>query len=107
LLTASSLQNNSSIYNIENALEGLLSLCALKKQDIPNDLQVVTLGAVIRFPEHFSKVTRFIGGIDYFGMMNSRLKLNSHRIPRSWHSLNTNLPGHMSVGETLKLAGVQ
>ncbi len=94
-------------YIIENALEGLISLCSLKKQEVPEDLQIVTLGAIVRFPEQFSKVTQIIGGNDYFGMMNSRFNLPSHRIPEVWHSLNTGLPGHMSVEETLELAEIK
>ncbi|MDJ0668303.1 MAG: hypothetical protein QNJ61_13515 [Desulfobacterales bacterium] len=94
-------------YVIENALEGLASLCTLKKQDIPRDLQVVTLGAVVRFPEQFSEVTQFIGGVDWFGMMNSRRELERQKISGSWHSLNTRLLGHLSVEEALRLAGVQ
>lgn len=94
-------------YIIENALEGLVSLNALEKYDIPEDLHVVTLGAVIRFPEEFSKVNQFIGDKDYFGMLNSRTKLDQYLVPGSWHSLNTRLPGHLAVEEALELAGVQ
>jgi hypothetical protein len=93
-------------YVIENALEGLISLCRLKNQDIP-ELRVVTLGAVVRFPEEFPEITQCIGGIDWFGMMNSRPQLHPYWIFGSWHSLNTSLPGYISVGDALRLAGVQ
>lgn len=94
-------------YAIENALEGLISMCRSKDQVIPADLHVVTLGAVIRFPEEFVRVTQFIGGIDCFGMMNSRPQLHPRWIYGAWHSLNSHLPGHVSVGDALKLAGVR
>ena len=94
-------------YVIENALEGLVELCKLKHRKIPRDIQIITMGAVLRFPEQFSKVVQFIGSIDWFGMFNSRPGLNPHRIPGAWHSLNTDLFGHMSVGAVLESAQVQ
>jgi len=94
-------------YVIENALEGLISLCTLKKQSIPTDLQIVTLGAVVRFPEEFSDVRQFVGTFDGFGMINSRPQSHPSWIAGAWHSLNTNWVGHMSVKEVLELAGVQ
>lgn len=94
-------------YAIENALEGLTWRCRLEKQVVPADLQVVTLGAVVSHPKEFVRVTQFIGGIDGFGMINSSPFLHPRWINGAWHSLNTALPGHISVGEALKLAGVR
>lgn len=94
-------------YIIENALEGLLSLCKLKKHDVPKEMQVITMGAVIRFPEEFQEVKQYIGGLDFFGMINSRFRLNSSWVPGSWHSLNSSWPGYMSVEEILKRSGVK
>ncbi len=93
-------------YVIENALEGLINLCAFTKEDVPKGIQIVTLGAVVRFPVEFSHVSQFIGGIDSFGMINSRPGLDQTWVAGTWHSLNRNWPGHMSVHEMLQLAGV-
>ncbi len=93
-------------YVIENALEGLSNLCALMDEDLPKEIHVITLGAVVRFPDEFSKVSQFIGGIDGFGMINSRPGLEQTWMTGKWHSLNRNWPGHMSVEEILQLAGV-
>jgi len=56
------------------------------------DLCVVTLGAVIRFPEEFTNVHQFIGQDDLFGMMNSRPLLDCTLVPGAWHTLNTLIP---------------
>lgn len=93
-------------YSIENALEGWLSACKGANKSIPSDLCIVTLGAAIRFATEFASVHQFIGQIDFFGMLNSRLALNCVIVPGCWHSLNSSLPGHLSVEEVLQSAGV-
>jgi len=77
-------------YSIENALEGW--------PGHPDaHLDIVTLGAVIWFPAQFANLHQFIGEIDYFGMLNSRIFVQRIGVPGAWHSLNTALPGHLSV----------
>ena len=81
-------------YSIENALEGW--------SGHPNrHLDIVTLGAVIWFPPEFANLQQFIGDIDYFGMLNSRIFVQRIGVPGAWHSLNTALPGHLSVRAAL------
>ena len=63
----------------------------------------MTLGAVIRFPAEFADVHQFIGQIDSFGMMNSRPFVERFVVPGAWHSLNTLMPGHLSVKDTLQV----
>lgn len=92
-------------YMIENALEGMIRLCQLKKEKLPDQLKIVTLGAVVRFPEAFEKnAAQFIGTLDGFGLINSRLNLNPMKIEGAWHSLNTALPGHLSVEKAVQMA---
>jgi len=81
-------------YSIENALEGWAG---------PSNghLDIVTLGAVIWFPPQFVNLQQFIGDIDYFGMLNSRIFVQRIGVPGAWHSLNTALPGHLSVRSAL------
>ena len=77
-------------YSIENALEGW--------SGPPNGhLDIVTLGAVIWFPPAVANLQQFIGDVDYFGMLNSRIFVQRIGVPGAWHSLNTALPGHLSV----------
>lgn len=65
-------------------------------------LRVVTLGAVTDLPPRFRHVHQFIGEIDWFGGMNSRLQVPHTRIPNAWHHLNTALPFHLPVEAVLK-----
>jgi hypothetical protein len=84
-------------YSIENALEGWSGQ--------PNGhLDIVTLGAVVWFPPEIANLQQFIGNIDYFGMLNSRIFVQRIGVPGAWHSLNTALPGHLSVREALDAA---
>lgn len=94
-------------YSIENALEGWLE--AHKRTDTPvhSALCIVTLGAAIRFPSEFANVHQFIGQIDYFGMLNSRASVERVEVPGAWHSLNTMMPGHLSVKEALQALDVR
>lgn len=81
-------------YSIENALEGW--------PGHPDaHLDIVTLGAVIWFPPEFANLQQFIGEIDYFGMLNSRIFVQRIGVPGAWHSLNTAMPGHLSVRSAL------
>ena len=93
-------------YVIENALEGLVTLSAGKHQRLPVDLQIVTLGAIVRFPEPFRHVNQFIGMLDGFGWMNSRWLIDYSPVHAAWHSLNSMLPGHMNIADALRHAGV-
>lgn len=94
-------------YIIENALEGLIELCELKKQKLPDQLKIVTLSAVVRFPDEFKpNASQYIGTIDLFGFMNSRLNLNPVKIEGAWHSLNRALPGHIPVEKAIRMTGI-
>jgi hypothetical protein len=84
-------------YSIENALEGWAGSPNAK-------LQIVTLGAVIWFPSQFTDLQQFIGDIDYFGMLNSRIFVQRIGVPGAGHSLNTALPRHVSVRDALDAA---
>ena len=84
-------------YSIENALEGW--------SGHPDaHLDIVTLGAVIWFPPEFANLQQFIGDIDYFGMLNSRIFVQRIGVPGAWHSLNAAMPGYLSVGGALEAA---
>jgi hypothetical protein len=93
-------------YSIENALEGWLDLRRDAASPVHVDLHVVTLGAVIWFPPEFAHLHQFIGRIDYFGMLNSRVFVRRIGVPGAWHSLNTSLPGHLSVISALESVDV-
>ncbi len=88
--------------SVENALEGWLASCKTTGAPIHSNLCIVTLGAVIRFPSAFQNVHQFIGQIDYLGIMNSRPLVERVVAPNAWHSLNSAMPGHLSVRQALK-----
>lgn len=94
-------------YSIDNALRGWLAAGKATSVPVPSDLCIVTLGAVIRFPSEFTRVYQFIGQVDFFGMMNSRVALEHVRVPGAWHSLNTMVPGPLAVSEALRAVGVR
>ncbi|WP_422039990.1 hypothetical protein [Roseibium sp.] len=54
--------------------------------------RVVTVGAVTAFPTGFNNCAQYIGDIDWFGGMNSRLKVPHTKVDKAWHHLNTELP---------------
>ena len=92
-------------YSIENAMEGWVT--ASKNESKPSlyDFCIITLGAVVRFPPELTNVHQFIGEIDLFGRMNSRPTLERTSIHGAGHSLNSVIPGSLSVQQALTLAG--
>jgi hypothetical protein len=93
-------------YSIENALRGWLAARGTKADLAPATLCVVTLGAVIRFDPAFRNVHQFIGSVDALGHANSRPGLEAAKLPGRWHSLNSTLPGSISVREALEDVGL-
>ena len=72
--------------------------------DRARSIRVVTMGAVVEFPAGLDKVAQFLGGLDWFGAMNSRLDRGHVAIPKAWHHLNTAAPMHLDVKNVLARA---
>lgn len=87
---------------MDYALEKFAKDFPEKKHKYFDDLHIVSLGAVTDFPPQFTNVYQFLGGIDWFGGLNSRLALNHTKVPSAWHHLNTKLPYHISIESLLK-----
>lgn len=68
------------------------------------NLKIVTLGAVIDLPPQFGKVRQYLGALDWFGGMNSRLHVAHERIPKAWHHLNRGMPYHLDAVATVQRA---
>ncbi len=62
---------------------------------------LITFGAVSTFPSEFEQVRQFIGGIDWFGGLNSRPLEERISVPNAWHHLNTSMPYHLDVIKVL------
>ncbi|GAB0057806.1 hypothetical protein SIID45300_02138 [Candidatus Magnetaquicoccaceae bacterium FCR-1] len=67
-----------------------------------NKLQVVTLGAVTDLPKSCQKKHQFIGTLDWFGGMNSRIGVPFTPVFNAWHHTNTQLPCHLAVEKVLR-----
>jgi hypothetical protein len=87
---------------LDFALERFAGTVAKGTHPYFEQLRVVTFGAVADLPPQFRRVHQFIGGIDWFGGMNSRLDVVHTRIPNAWHHLNTALPFHLPVEDVLR-----
>jgi hypothetical protein len=64
-------------------------------------LRIVTLGAVVDLPKKFKHRHQYIGAVDWFGGMNSRISVDHERVRGSWHHLNRRLPMHLDVPAVL------
>lgn len=76
-----------------------------------DELDVVTVSAVVGVPHNFKKTCQIIGTLDWFGGMNSLPDLlgdmNPATRPRyvenAWHHLNLKLPFRLRLGEALSV----
>lgn len=64
--------------------------------------RIVTTGAVVDLPDGFKNVVQLLGGIDWFGGMNSRIGIDHRPVPNAWHHLNTRIPAHLPLEDTLR-----
>jgi hypothetical protein len=60
-------------------------------------LNIVTMGAVVDIPDRFHRVTQYLGAIDWFGGLNSDLNLPHETVANAWHHLNRSIPRHMDA----------
>ena len=81
-----------------NQLRDLQGADALKPFE---DIKIITAGAVVELPEQLKRVHQYLGGIDWFGGLNSIPGTAHIRVPYSWHHLNTEIPLHMDLSEVL------
>lgn len=64
--------------------------------------RIITTGAIIALPSKFSNAGQYLGAIDWFGALNSRLDVSHKKVGGAWHHLNTALPMHMSFSQVLR-----
>lgn len=65
-------------------------------------VEMLTFGAVSTFSEEFQNVRQFIGGLDWFGGLNSRPLEDRISVPNAWHHLNTSIPYHLDLVKVLQ-----
>lgn len=78
------------------------ALFALERRGRPQRTErpwLVTVSAVITMPQRYvGRIIDVIGGIDWFGALNSRPGLGIEiKVPLAWHHTNTELPFHLPV----------
>ncbi|EXI67929.1 MAG: hypothetical protein AW08_01533 [Candidatus Accumulibacter adjunctus] len=114
--------HSKGCYSIATALDMLVKEKPDDAQDLGKSLKIVTLGAVVRLPSAFSRVTQLLGKLDSFGLANSTGALTDWMlrvlrgniteapfvaVPFATHSLNTRFsPFSLHVDQALDLAGV-
>ena len=70
-------------------------------------IRCITTGAVVEFPNGFDKVAQFLGELDWFGRLNSRLQVAHEPVPNAWHHLNSAIPFNMNLYAILDQADRQ
>ena len=97
------LGHSKGCLSIANALNGYVSYGTkenIKKR--AEEIRIVTTGAVVEFPDVFAKgVYQYLGGIDWFGGINSLLCLQFEPVIGAWHHTNSNLPFAMNIPDLL------
>lgn len=86
---------------IDAALEDYVSGMEGDASPLYHRLKVVTLGAVSDIPDRFP-VAQYLGGLDWFGGLNSRPDLLRTNLPGALHHLNRQLPYHVDAIEVLR-----
>lgn len=88
--------------SIAYALEALALSGAEAAIAKAREARVTTVGAVVEFPSGFDNVGQYLGALDWFGGLNSRIGLDFTPWPGAWHHLNTAIPTHMDFADVLR-----
>jgi hypothetical protein len=67
-----------------------------------HDVNIVLFGAVTALPPRVGRQYQFIGALDAFGKLNSRLDVKHREVAGAMHHLNTTLPFAMNAVEQLQ-----
>jgi hypothetical protein len=95
------LGHSKGCLSISYALQEIASRPDRSDFDRACDINVITTGAVIAFPEGLNRLSQYLGSLDWFGGMNSRSSLEHTSVPGAWHHLNTSIPVHMDLERVL------
>ncbi len=67
-----------------------------------HDVNIVLFGALTALPPRVGRQYQFIGELDAFGKLNSRLDIKHREVPGAMHHLNTQLPFALNAVEQLQ-----
>jgi hypothetical protein len=88
---------------IAEAMETLAQASPARAAALADAAAIVTFSAKVFMPPPFRDVVDVMGGLDGFGLMNSRLSIATDvRVPGAWHHTNTDLPCHLPVTRVLR-----
>ena len=88
---------------IAEALEILAGSDPARARALAARTHIVTISAKIFMPRPFLRVTDVMGGLDGFGLLNSRPSIPTDvPVAGAWHHTNTELPFHLPVERTLR-----
>jgi hypothetical protein len=84
-----------------------LSDIAIRSSQLPHQPDpstwIVTVSAAIYMPARYTRIVDVMGGIDWFGGMNSQIDVDIEEKCRlAWHHTNTDIPFHLPVTETFR-----
>lgn len=95
------LGHSKGCLSISYALQEIASRSDQSHFNRARDVHVITTGAVVAFPDGLNRLNQYLGSLDWFGGMNSRLGLDYRRVPDAWHHLNPGIPFHMDLKRVL------
>lgn len=95
------LGHSKGCLSISYALQEIASRSDRSHFDRARDISVITTGAIVAFPDGLNRLNQYLGSLDWFGGMNSRLNLDYTRVPDAWHHLNPGIPFNMDLKRVL------
>lgn len=88
---------------ISEALYALVRRDPARAGQVIDAARIVTVSARIAMPPRCKDVIDVMGGLDWFGDLNSRPFLDADKVvPGAWHHTNTELPMHVPVTAVLR-----
>jgi hypothetical protein len=65
------------------------------------NIDLVTVGSVVALPAQVTKIRQYLGAMDGFGAINSRLKVDFHPVQFASHHLNRSVPFNLKLAEAM------
>jgi hypothetical protein len=88
---------------ISEALYELQEQAPARADELANRTAVVTFSAKIAMPRRFAPIVDVMGGLDWFGQLNSRPGIDTeYLVSGAWHHTNTELAAHLPVTKTMR-----
>ncbi len=83
------------------AIEALLATGHPASVARAKKVRIMTVGAVVSLPLGFDNIAQYLGALDWFGGLNSRVGVPFSPVPFALHHLNTRIPYHTNLADLL------